>query len=59
MPVYNGLTAEWHPTQMLADFLTMGESSGKPYDGISYCFIGDCRFNMGRSLLVTGALLGQ
>ena len=59
VPVYNGLTDEWHPTQMLADFLTMGESSGKPYDAIAYCFMGDCRFNMGRSLLVTGALMGS
>jgi ornithine carbamoyltransferase len=59
VPVYNGLTDEWHPTQMLADFLTMGEASGKPYDAISYCFMGDCRFNMGRSLLVTGALMGS
>ena len=59
VPVYNGLTNEWHPTQMLADFLTMTESSGKPYDRISYAFVGDCRFNMGRSLLVTGALLGS
>ena len=58
MPVYNGLTDEWHPTQMLADFLTMHEASGKPYDGLAYAFVGDCRFNMGRSLLVTGALLG-
>jgi ornithine carbamoyltransferase len=59
VPVYNGLTAEWHPTQMLADFLTMAESSGKPYDRISYAFVGDCRFNMGRSLLVMGALMGS
>jgi ornithine carbamoyltransferase len=59
VPVYNGLTAEWHPTQMLADFLTMGEASGKPYDQIAYAYTGDCRFNMGRSLLVTGALLGS
>ncbi len=59
VPVYNGLTAEWHPTQMLADFLTMGESSGKPYDAIAYAFTGDCRFNMGRSLLVMGALMGS
>ena len=59
VPVYNGLTGEWHPTQMLADFLTMGEASGKPYDQISYAFCGDCRFNMGRSLLVTGALMGS
>jgi ornithine carbamoyltransferase len=59
VPVYNGLTNEWHPTQMLADFLTMGEASGKPYDRITYAFVGDCRFNMGRSLLVTGALMGS
>jgi ornithine carbamoyltransferase len=59
VPVYNGLTDQWHPTQMLADFLTMHESSGKPYDQISYAFTGDCRFNMGRSLLVMGALMGS
>jgi ornithine carbamoyltransferase len=59
VPVYNGLTAEWHPTQMLADFLTMHESSGKPYHELSYAFLGDCRFNMGRSLLVMGALMGS
>ncbi len=59
VPVYNGLTAEWHPTQMLADFLTMHESSDKPYDAIAYAFVGDCRFNMGRSLLVMGALMGS
>jgi ornithine carbamoyltransferase len=58
VPVYNGLTDEWHPTQMLADFLTMHESSHKPYEEISYAFVGDCRFNMGRSLLVMGALMG-
>ena len=58
VPVYNGLTDEWHPTQMLADFLTMHESSHKPYDELSYAFMGDCRFNMGRSLLVMGALMG-
>jgi ornithine carbamoyltransferase len=59
VPVYNGLTDEWHPTQMLADFLTMHEASGKPYDAIAYAFTGDCRFNMGRSLLVMGALMGS
>jgi ornithine carbamoyltransferase len=59
VPVYNGLTDEWHPTQMLADFLTMHESSHKPYDMIGYAFVGDCRFNMGRSLLVMGALMGS
>jgi ornithine carbamoyltransferase len=58
VPVYNGLTDEWHPTQMLADFLTMHEASGKPYDALSYAYVGDCRFNMGRSLLVMGALMG-
>jgi ornithine carbamoyltransferase len=58
VPGYNGLTDEWHPTQMLADFLTMHEASHKPYDAISYAFMGDCRFNMGRSLLVMGALMG-
>jgi ornithine carbamoyltransferase len=59
VPVYNGLTDEWHPTQMLADFLTMHEASAKPYDAIAYAFLGDCRFNMGRSLLVMGALMGS
>jgi len=59
IPVYNGLTDEWHPTQMLADFLTMGEASGKEYADISYAFMGDLRFNMGRSLLVMGALMGS
>jgi ornithine carbamoyltransferase len=58
VPVYNGLTDEWHPTQMLADFLTMHEWSHKPYDALTYAFVGDCRFNMGRSLLVMGALMG-
>jgi ornithine carbamoyltransferase len=58
VPVYNGLTDEWHPTQMLADFLTMHESSHQPYDALAYAFVGDCRFNMGRSLLVMGALMG-
>jgi ornithine carbamoyltransferase len=43
---------------MLADFLTMHESSHKPYDELTYAFVGDCRFNMGRSLLVMGALMG-
>jgi ornithine carbamoyltransferase len=59
VPVYNGLTAEWHPTQMLADFLTMHEASHKHYEEISYAFVGDCRFNMARSLLVMGALMGS
>jgi ornithine carbamoyltransferase len=59
VPVYNGLTDEWHPTQMLADFLAMHEASGRPYDAIAYAFVGDCRFNMGRSLLAMGALMGS
>jgi ornithine carbamoyltransferase len=59
VPVYNGLTNEWHPTQMLADFLTMHEASYKPYEDIAYAFVGDCRFNMGRSLLIMGALMGS
>jgi ornithine carbamoyltransferase len=59
VPVYNGLTDEWHPTQMLADFLTMTESSKKPADSIAYCFMGDARSNTGRSLLVMGAIMGS
>ena len=59
VPVYNGLTNEWHPTQMLADFLTMHEASNKPYDRLAYAYVGDCRFNMGRSLLTMGALMGS
>src|SRR6201989_1765141 len=59
VPVYNGLTAEWHPTQLLADLLTMRAPSPKPYDQIASTFVGDCRFNMGRSLLVMGALMGS
>ena len=58
VPVYNGLTDEWHPTQMLADFLTMHESSGKPSKAISFAFVGYTRNTVARSLLVTGALLG-
>ncbi|MCL1599173.1 MAG: ornithine carbamoyltransferase [Actinomycetia bacterium] len=58
VPVYNGLTDEWHPTQMLADFLTMHESSNKPYNAISYAFVGDLRFNMARSHIVMAALMG-
>ena len=59
VPVFNGLTDEWHPTQVLADFLTMGEASGKEYGQLAYAFVGDQRFNMGRSLLVMGALMGS
>ena len=59
VPVWNGLTDDWHPTQMLADSLTMLEHSpGKDFKDISYAFVGDARFNMGRSLLINGAMLG-
>ena len=60
VPVYNGLTDEWHPTQMLADFLTMSEhSGGKQISDIAYCYLGDARSNMGNSLLVMGAIMGS
>lgn len=59
VPVYNGLTDEWHPTQMLADTLTMQEHSDKPLSEISYAYLGDARNNMGHSLLVIGTLLGM
>ncbi|GAB3175368.1 ornithine carbamoyltransferase [Streptomyces incanus] len=59
VPVYNGLTDDWHPTQMLADVLTMTEHSAKPVTEISFAYLGDARFNMGNSYLVTAALLGM
>ncbi|MFG3204110.1 ornithine carbamoyltransferase [Streptomyces sp. NPDC048192] len=59
VPVYNGLTDDWHPTQMLADVLTMTEHSAKPLRDIAFAYLGDARFNMGNSYLVTGALLGM
>ncbi|MFE2100880.1 MULTISPECIES: ornithine carbamoyltransferase [unclassified Streptomyces] len=59
VPVYNGLTDEWHPTQMLADVLTMTEHSDKPLAEIAFAYLGDARYNMGNSYLVTGALLGM
>jgi len=58
VPVYNGLTNEWHPTQMLADFLTMDEHTDKPLRETTFAFLGDGRYNMGRSLIVMGALMG-
>ncbi|MFJ7904586.1 ornithine carbamoyltransferase [Streptomyces sp. NPDC096198] len=59
VPVYNGLTDEWHPTQMLADVLTMTEHCARPLTDIAYAYLGDARSNMGNSYLVTGALLGM
>jgi len=59
VPVFNGLTDEYHPTQMLADLLTMLEHSNKPLHQISYTYLGDARNNMGNSLLLVGAKLGM
>jgi ornithine carbamoyltransferase len=58
VPVWNGLTDTWHPTQMLADIMTMREHAVKPLDQVSFCYLGDARNNTANSLLVTGALLG-
>ena len=54
VPVYNGLTDEFHPTQILADFLTMREHTDKHLSEIAYCFVGDAGNNMGNSLMVGG-----
>jgi ornithine carbamoyltransferase len=59
VPVWNGLTDQWHPTQMLADILTMRDHVDKPLDRVGYCYLGDARNNTANSLLVTGALLGM
>ena len=59
VPVYNGLTDDWHPTQMLADFLTMREHAATPGEPLRYAYVGDARYNMGNSLLVMGALMGS
>ena len=59
VPVYNGLTDEWHPTQMLADYLTFREHLDKPLDEVVFCYLGDARFNMADSYLISGAKLGM
>ena len=59
VPVWNGLTNEFHPTQILADFLTMREHTDKPLNQVSYAYLGDARYNMGNSLLVGGAKMGM
>lgn len=59
VPVWNGLTNEYHPTQILADFLTMIEFSDKPLSEISFCYMGDARNNMGNSLMVGAAKMGM
>ncbi len=58
VPVWNGLTNEFHPTQILADFLTMTEHSDKPLDKMIFCYLGDARYNMGNSLMVGSAKMG-
>ena len=59
VPVYNGLTDEYHPTQMLADVMTMREYSDKPVHDIKYAYVGDTRSNMGHSLMIVGCLMGM
>lgn len=59
VPVFNGLTDDWHPTQMLADQLTMMEHAGRPLGEIAFAFLGDARNNVGNSLLISGALMGM
>jgi ornithine carbamoyltransferase len=59
VPVYNGLTDEYHPTQMLADVMTMREHSDKPISDIKYAYVGDTRSNMGHSLMIVGCLMGM
>ena len=59
VPVYNGLTDEWHPTQMLADLMTMHEHADKPLRDISYAFVGDAHSNVGHSLMIAGCLMGM
>ncbi len=59
VPVYNGLTDEFHPTQILADLLTMREHSDKPLSQVSYAYLGDARNNMGNTLMLAGALMGM
>ena len=59
VPVYNGLTDEYHPTQMLADVMTMREHSDKPISHIKYAYVGDTRSNMGHSLMIVGCLMGM
>jgi len=58
VPVINGLTDQFHPTQMLADLLTMQESARKPLTDLKFCYLGDARNNMGNSFLITSAILG-
>src|ERR1043166_899689 len=59
VPIYNGLTDEWHPTQILAHFLASGDHHGKPLSEVPFCYLGDARFNMADSYLIGGAKLGM
>src|SRR5215211_1087 len=59
VPVYNGLTDEWHPTQILADFLTFREHIPKPLGEVVFCYLGDARFNMANTYLIGGVKLGM
>ncbi len=59
VPVWNGLTTEFHPTQTLCDALTMIEHCDKPMSQIAYCYLGDARNNMGNSLMIMGVKLGM
>jgi ornithine carbamoyltransferase len=59
VPVWNGLTNEFHPTQILADFLTMSEHVDKPLNQVKYAYLGDARYNMGNSLMVGGVKMGM
>ncbi|NLK54762.1 MAG: ornithine carbamoyltransferase [Bacteroidales bacterium] len=59
VPVWNGLTNEFHPTQVLADLMTMLEFTDKPLNRVSFCYLGDARYNMGNSLLVGAAKMGM
>jgi ornithine carbamoyltransferase len=59
VPVWNGLTDEWHPTQTLCDMLTMREHCDKPDEQIAFAYLGDARNNVGNSLLIAGAMMGM
>lgn len=59
VPVWNGLTNEFHPTQILADFMTMTEHSGLKLNKLTFCYLGDARYNMGNSLMVGAAKMGM
>src|SRR4051795_5979100 len=59
VPVYDGLTAEWHPPRILADSVPFGEHPAKPLAEVAFCYLGDARFNMADTYLIGGAKLGM